>query len=83
MERFNRSVQDQLLVYKANRVSAAYAKYSAEVVAAVEKEGVKWDLKAALRLMLKEYNSRMHSTTKVTPNEAFYQKFITTKAIRE
>ena len=33
--------------------------------------------------MLKEYNARMHSTTKVTPNEAYYQKFITTKAIRE
>ena len=33
--------------------------------------------------MIKEYNTRMHSTTKVTPNEAFYQKYITTKRIRE
>ena len=43
----------------------------------------KWDLKKALRLMLKEYNTRLHSTTKLTPNEAYYQKFITTRAIRE
>lgn len=50
---------------------------------AKDKDEEIWDLKAALRLMLKEYNTRMHSTTKATPNEAYYQKYITTKRIRE
>ena len=41
-----------------------------------------WDLKSGLRLMVKEYNTRMHSTIRMTPNEAYYQKFITTKTVR-
>ena len=71
VERFNRSVQDQLLIFKNNKLSSAYAKYQNEIGHG-QKQDDTWDLKSALRLMIKEYNSRMHSTTKCTPNEAFY-----------
>lgn len=42
-----------------------------------------WNLKYALKCVLKEYNQRRHSTTKMTPNEAYLQKYIQTEHLQE
>ena len=40
-----------------------------------------YSLRKALKYIIAEYNERIHSTIKMTPNEAYFQKYITTKTI--
>lgn len=42
----------------------------------VVKPGKSYEIKSALREILKAYNNRIHSTIKITPNEAYFQIYI-------
>ena len=68
IERFNRTIQEALIVYKNSEELKGRAD--------------QYKLKTALVECMKYYNNKYHGTTKCTPEEAFQQKFIQTREIQ-
>lgn len=68
IERFNRTIQEALITYKNNEELSS--------------RGDKYTLKIATRECCRYYNSRVHGTIKCSPDEAFFQKQISTNALK-
>lgn len=64
VERFNRSLQESLTYYRQQLASEA-------AIGAKDSSASKYELKKCCRAVLKEYNTKKHSTIYMTPNEAY------------
>ena len=68
----NRTIQESLNIYKQDLASQAI--YNPKTPA--------YTVKSALRQIIKVYNQKLHSTTSMTPNEAYLQLHIRTRQIK-
>jgi transposase InsO family protein len=74
VERLNRTVQESIAIYKQELAGRAI----------VNPETTEpYNLKAALRAILKVYNQKQHSTIRMTPCEAYLQMYISTRQIKD